>query len=258
MCSVPCGAPVAYTVSEMPRPQHEQQEISARSVVEVLDLGRIDYHGAYELQCMHRDEVLSWRELPEDRARPVGRLLLMEHDPPVVTISKRKGAREHLVASDAQLEAAGVTVEETDRGGDITYHGPGQLVAYPIVDLSRMRMNLHSYMRFLEQVLIDTCSAFDVEAHRDSRATGVWVGGEHSAKIGALGVRVRRWVAMHGLALNVTTELSHFDLIVACGLTGRSVTSLERELGSRCPEMVEVKRVITECFERRIAEAVCS
>ena len=199
-------------------------------------------------------------------------LLLVEHDPPVITISRRQGARQHLIATDAQLRMAGIEVTETDRGGDITYHGPGQLVVYPILDLNAIGLRLASYMRFLEQNVIDVLARFGVEGMRDQStppATGVWVQscdahglqsvGEASAKkICALGVRVSKWVSLHGLALNVTTNLEHFNLIVPCGLVGRSVTSMERELAASggCPSMDEVKRAMVEQFTRALDERI--
>lgn len=179
-------------------------------------------------------------------------LLLVEHDPPVITVSARKTARQHLVATPDMLARAGVEVCETDRGGDITYHGPGQLVVYPILDLNTLTLRLHGYMRLLEQVIIDTLARFGIEGHRDQTATGVWVGG---SKICAMGVRVSRWVTMHGLALNVTTNLDHFNLIVPCGLVGRGVTSMARELGEACPSMDHVKEVVVACFSARVGES---
>lgn len=209
------------------------------------------YREAYGLQCAHLDEVLAARAAgtPE-----WGRVLVVEHDP-VITVSRRKGAREHLVATTAQLEAAGVAVEETDRGGDITYHGPGQLVVYPILDLNCLMLGLHDYMRLLEQAVIDTCGAFGVRGERDPEATGVWV--DHHgvmAKVAAMGVRVRRWVSMHGLALNVEPDLSHFRLIVPCGLAGRPVTSLRELLGEDCPSMADARSVLVGAVERLVAE----
>lgn len=241
---------------------------------QIIDLGRLDYAAAYDLQLAHHAEVLAERE----RGRPViGRILLVEHDPPVITVSRRPGARDHLIATPELLARSGVTVAETDRGGDITYHGPGQLVAYPIIDLNRIHAGLHAYMRLLESAVIDTCLHFGVTAGRDACATGVWVnppqGGEvtepapggacseagsASAKICAMGVRVRRWVSMHGLALNVTTNLAHFNLIVPCGLVGRPVTSLERELaghGRPCPPMSEVKAQLAADLSRTLRTA---
>jgi lipoyl(octanoyl) transferase len=211
------------------------------TVFEVLDCGVVTYAEGMSLQEKNRDEVLAARE----GGGEIGRLLLLEHDPPVVTITKRPGAADHLIATEEQLALAGVEVCKTDRGGDITYHGPGQLVAYPILDLNMLGLNLHAYMRFLEEIVITVCSSFGVEVQRDTGATGVWVG---DAKICALGVRVRRWVTTHGLALNVSTNLDHFGLIVPCGLAGRPVTSLSRELGDRCPTMPEVKHRLAEEF----------
>lgn len=246
---------------------------AAAGLLIVRDLGRMPYAEAFELQKSLQQEVIGWRELEavgpvaEHATRPVGYLLLVEHDPPVITVSRRKTARQHLIATDAMLRAAGVDVAETDRGGDITYHGPGQLVAYPILDLNRLGLRLHGYMRFLEQVVIDTLARFNITGHRDECATGVWVAQSHevgyesqcpgaaapSAKICAMGVRVSRWVSMHGFALNVNTNLDHFNLIVPCGLAGRSVTSLARELRETCPEMDSVKQMLVNSFTLAIA-----
>lgn len=232
------------------------RDIAASGALRVIDLGALSYDDAYRLQLAHHEEVLTARasERPE-----IGRLLLVEHDPPVITVSRRKGARDHLVATEAMLKGAGVTVSKTDRGGDITYHGPGQLVAYPILDLNALGLNLHAYMRLLEQVAIDVCEGFGVPASRDDSATGVWVsggGGAAAAKICAIGVRVRKWITMHGLALNVTTNLDHFGLIVPCGLVGRPVTSLERELGDACPSMDKVKVAMVSAFDGRARECL--
>jgi lipoyl(octanoyl) transferase len=223
---------------------------NGRSLLRIEDLGRMPYAEAYGRQCATRDAILAGRDAPD---APAGVLLLVEHDPPVITISKRPNARQHLLAGHDRLAALGVTVAETDRGGDITYHGPGQLVAYPIVDLNRLGLNLHAYMRMLEGVVIDVCRSFGVEGRRDAGATGVWVGeAPAGAKICAMGVRVRRWVTMHGLALNVTTDLTHFGLIVPCGLEGRPVTGLAKELGEACPAMAEVKRALAARFTEEV------
>jgi len=143
---------------------------------------------------------------------------------------------------------AGVAIAETDRGGDITYHGPGQVVLYPVLDLNRLHIRLHDYLRTLEQAVIDTLVPLGLDATRDPDATGVWINrdGAPPGKVCAIGVRVRRWVTMHGLALNVTTNLDHFDLIVPCGLHGRPVTSLERELADACPPIDEVRANLIE------------
>ena len=224
----------------------------------VRDLGQIGYAEALELQRRAQ------RELIESRPQGGGAMtvFLVEHAPPVITLSRRPTAREHLIADEAQIRAAGVEVVETDRGGDVTYHGPGQLVVYPILDLDVLGLRLHGYMRFLEQVVIDTLAHFGVAGRRDPGATGVWVGRSDEVtklrsgggKICAMGVRVSRWVSMHGLALNVTTNLEHFDLIVPCGLAGRMVTSLERELGDRCPSMDEVKGVLVERLKEEVTK----
>ena len=211
----------------------------------VLDLGRMGYAEALAVQREAHSATLAGRA-----ARVPMPILLVEHDPPVITISRRAGVAANLLADAATLARLGVEVAETDRGGDITYHGPGQLVAYPIIDLERLRIGIHEYLRRLEEAVIGTLDAFGVAGRRDPGATGVWVGGEAAGerdghaggrKICAMGVRVGRWVTMHGLALNVAPDLTHFGLIVPCGLAGRPVTSLAAELGGRAPTMEAVR-----------------
>ncbi len=239
--------------------------------VVVRDLGRMAYADALALQRQTHAEVLTNREQAES-GRPLQPMpvLLLEHDPPVITVSRRPGAADHLLATPELLAAHGVTVAETDRGGDITYHGPGQLIAYPILDLNRLGLRVHGYMRWLEAIVIETIASFGVVGHRDHCATGVWVGGEPpremtagdddapaacadpsrgGRKICAMGVRVARWVSMHGLALNVQPAMEHFGLIVPCGLVGRPVTSLALECGV-APPMDLVKRRLAESFVR--------
>ena len=208
-------------------------------MIDVRDLGTMAYAPALVLQ-REVNLAVSRDEAPDT-------LLLVEHDP-VITVSHRKAADAHVLASPLQLKRLGVAVAETDRGGDVTYHGPGQLVAYPILRLDRHGLNLARYMRLLEQVIIDTVANFGVVAQREPGATGVWV--EHTtatdgqaalAKLAALGVRVRKHTTLHGLALNVTTYLPHFQLIDPCGLGHRPVTSLRELLGERCPAMHDVK-----------------
>lgn len=213
----------------------------------------MSYATAYDEQVGCVAEVVAGRERA---GTPLaGFLLLVEHDP-VITVSRRAGAGNHLIATPEQLDRAGVAVAETDRGGDITYHGPGQLVVYPILDLNLLNLGLHDYMRLLEAVVIAACATLGVVARRDLPATGVWVERAGAAsKIAAMGVRVRRWVSMHGLALNVTTELAHFELIVPCGLEGRTVTSLERELGGECPTMGAVKELMTRELRSAVGSA---
>lgn len=216
---------------------HDAQTTNQRLEIRVEDLGLLSYRDAYDIQQDRHAEIMRARE----KGSPLlGTILLLEHDPPVITISRRPDARSHLLASDADLARTGVEVEATDRGGDITYHGPGQLVAYPIIDLNRAGLRIHAYMRVLEESVIRTLADLSLAGERDEGATGVWVDGR---KVCAVGVRVRRWISMHGLALNVTTDLRHFDLIIPCGLAGREVTSVERLLGEP-PAMHEAKNML--------------
>jgi lipoate-protein ligase B len=215
----------------------------------LVDLGKSAYEPAYQAQVSYLERVLAAR----NAGAPVpGFLLFVEHDP-VITISRRAGAANHLLATPDLLAQHGVSVAETDRGGDITYHGPGQLVAYPVLDLNALNLGLHAYMRLLEQAVIDACASFGVPTHRDPTATGVWTD-TGNAKIAAMGVRVRRWISLHGLALNVSTNLSHFSLIVPCGLT-RPITSLAKELGEAGPTMAQVKTVLQGSLTRLIEDA---
>jgi lipoyl(octanoyl) transferase len=199
-------------------------------------LGVVPYADALELQ----------RDLVEQRRAGTipDKLLLLEH-PPVITLGvKTRNDRSHVVASANTLEEEGVEVFETGRGGDVTYHGPGQLVGYPILDLRPDRCDVHRYVRDLEEVLIRTAAAFGVAAGRAQGLTGVWVGDE---KLAAIGVRIARWITSHGFALNVSTNLSHFGLIVPCGIADKGVTSLER-LVDRAVPMESVESAIVEAF----------
>lgn len=180
-------------------------------------------------------------------------LLLLEH-PPVITLSQRHDVRRHLLADPPALARCGIDLQTTDRGGDITYHGPGQLVAYPILRLASLRLNVSQYMRLLELIVIDTVAAWGVDGFTDPGYTGVWVrtSQPQPAKLCALGVRVRRNVTLHGLALNVAPDLAHFDTIIPCGLAGRAVTSLKQLLGQDAPSMDSVKTQLVACFRRRL------
>lgn len=227
-----------------------------RLVLEVRWLGRIGYDEALKLQRVLLAEILAAREQPTLAVRRAGILLMLEHSA-VITVSRRPTAAGNLVASAEKLAKLGVAVVETDRGGDITYHGPGQLVCYPILDLNMLTLRLHEYMRALEQAVISTCAVAGVVAKRDATATGVWVPADESGparKICAMGIRVSRWISMHGLALNVTTDLAHFDLIVPCGLAGRPVTSLERELSrsARAPSLTDVWPVLAKALAQEL------
>jgi lipoate-protein ligase B len=211
------------------------------------NLGRIGYSEALETQRARHGAVL------EDRGRGIasGALLLLQHDPPVVTVSRRAKAGKNVLASLNELARLGIDVVDTDRGGDVTYHGPGQLVAYPILDLNLLGLRIHGYIRLLEQAAIDTCAAFGVHAERDPEATGVWVGlGEPDGgrKIAAIGVRVSRWITLHGLSFNIAPDLAHYEAIVPCGLHGRGVTSLERELGAAAPRFDAAQAEFERCF----------
>jgi len=184
--------------------------------------------------------------LRQVQAAPDGRafLLLVEHDPPVITTGRRPCA-EHLLATPQQLAREGIQVYPTSRGGGITYHGPGQLVGYPIIRLASVGMNVRTYVHDLEEALLRSLSRFGLSARRAGGLTGVWVGDE---KIAAVGVAVSRWVTYHGFALNVATNLSHFGLIVPCGLTGKGVTSLSKCLGRRVT-VDEVKPVLIDALK---------
>ncbi|MDP7029594.1 MAG: lipoyl(octanoyl) transferase LipB [Phycisphaerales bacterium] len=216
----------------------------------VRDLGRMNYSEALSLQRSLQQEVIAART--DSRSHP-GFLLMVEHDPPVITVSRRAEAADHLIATRETLTGAGIEVRETDRGGDITYHGPGQLVVYPILDLNRLGLRLHGYMRWLEDRVLEVLATCGISGHRDDSATGVWVGPSGGdRKICAMGVRVSRWVSMHGLALNVDPDLTHFDLIVPCGLHGRGVTSMRRERGDACPDMGQVKQIMVDAFNQAL------
>jgi lipoyl(octanoyl) transferase len=206
------------------------------SAVEVRRLGPVPYADALTLQ----------RLLVEDRraGRTDDLLLLLEH-PHVLTLGVRgDGGRSHILATPEALGSRGVEVHESGRGGDITYHGPGQIVGYPIMDLRPDRCDVHRYVRDIEEVLIRTASDYGVEAGRVEGLTGVWVGRE---KLAAIGVRISRWVTSHGFAFNVTTDLEYFNLMVPCGIADRSVTSLAQLLGHPV-DRVEVEDRIVAHF----------
>jgi len=205
--------------------------------LDIRKLGRVPYADALALQ----------RALVDDRrAGRVDDVLLFVEHPHVLTLGVRgDGGRGHILAPADVLASRGVEVHETGRGGDITYHGPGQIVGYPIVDLQPDRCDVHRYVRDLEDVLIRTAADYGVSAHRVDGLTGVWVGEE---KLAAIGIRIGRWITSHGFALNVTTDLSYFDLIVPCGISDRGVTSLARLLG---------RAVDREDVENRIGRHFC-
>lgn len=204
--------------------------------LDVVDWGRTRYKEAWARQ----DELVARRiagEAPDT-------LVFTEHNP-VFTVGLRSGADANLVWSTERLAREGVEVEKTNRGGDITYHGPGQIVGYPIVSLAERR-DLHAYLRFLEQVMINSLGCLGLAASRREGKTGIWLG---KRKIAAIGVAVRRWVTYHGFALNVNVELAHFGGIVPCGISPveGTVTSMHKELG-RSVDEAEVKQVLAQEF----------
>jgi len=211
----------------------------------VVRLGAMPYAEALEMQRAAAHARISG-EIPEDL------LLLVEH-PPVVTLG-RASHDANLLASPALLAARGVELFEVERGGDVTFHGPGQLVGYPIIDLKRHKKDLHWYLRQVEEALIVALRTFGIEGGRSAGQTGVWVSPDQSGaepaftrKIASIGVHARDWVTWHGFALNVSTDLAFFDLIVPCGIVGVSMTSIERETGRRVA-MEEVEQAVAEAF----------
>jgi lipoyl(octanoyl) transferase len=211
--------------------------------LQVRRLGLVPYRKALDLQKALVDERRAGL-IPDT-------LLLLEH-PHVITLGvKLADARAHVVAAPETLRARGVEVVETGRGGDVTYHGPGQLVAYPILDLKPDRQDVHQYVRDLEEVMIRLCAGYGVAAGRVAGLSGAWVA---DRKIGAIGVRISRWITSHGLAFNVSTDLSFFGLIVPCGIADRGVTSLEGELERAVPAGEVVDRFVdafAQVFDRR-------
>jgi lipoyl(octanoyl) transferase len=211
----------------------------AREPARLLDVRRLGVVPYEEGVALQRDLVERRRrgEIPDC-------LLLLEH-PHVITLGVRvHHDRAHVLAGAHELAARGVRVHETGRGGDVTYHGPGQLVGYPILDLAPDRRDLHKYVRDLEEALIVAVRTFGVEGERMAGLTGVWVRGE---KVAAIGVRVSRWITSHGFALNVTTNLDYFGLIVPCGIADRGVTSIARLVGRPVP-MTEVEDAVAGAF----------
>jgi lipoyl(octanoyl) transferase len=213
--------------------------------LEVRRLGVVPYAEALALQ----------RALVDDRrAERIGDVLLLVEHPHVLTLgTKADGGRSHILAAAADLESRGIEVHETGRGGDITYHGPGQIVGYPIINLAPDRCDVHRYVRDLEETLIRAAGDFGVSATRVPGLTGVWAGGK---KLAAIGVRIARWITSHGFAFNVATDLAYFDLIVPCGIADCRATSLV-DLGSGAGRAAVEERIVErfcEVFERQPAE----
>ncbi len=210
-----------------------------RRVLEVIRVpGPAPYAAMYERQCSR------WREVAEGK-QPAA-LFLLEHAP-VITLG-RETELSHLLKTPEEYRQAGIAVERIDRGGDVTYHGPGQLVAYPIIDLKAWGMSIRGYLRALEEVIIQTIAAYGVQGRRVEGLTGVWT---DQGKIAAIGISARKWVTYHGIALNVAPNMDHFGLIVPCGIPDRPVTALEA-LIRPCPSLDEVMEVFERAFRRQL------
>jgi lipoate-protein ligase B len=218
------------------------EETTADDGLRVVRAGRVGYAEALARQRAAAEALREGRG-PET-------LFLLTH-PPVVTMGRR-ATEDHVLFSREELAARGVEVVESDRGGDVTFHGPGQIVGYPILDLRRRGLGAHTYLRFLEERLIEVLAGYGVDAFRDPAHTGVWT---KSGKIAAMGIRVSAGVSLHGFALNVNTDLAYFGLIVPCGIEGRAVASMQRVLG-RPVDVEDVMDRITAVFTAARQEPV--
>ncbi|GIV61006.1 MAG: octanoyltransferase [Rhodothermaceae bacterium] len=233
----------------MSRNQGKRRNTAPEHVV-VCPLGRVPYAEAWALQQHLQARLIAAKR--RDPPEPLPHVMLLVEHPPVYTLGKN-GNAAHLLLSEAALAERGATFFHIDRGGDITFHGPGQLVGYPILDLDRFFTDIHRYLRELEEVVIQTCADEGLTAGRVEGRTGVWVGPDARGperKICAMGIRCSRWVTMHGFALNLNTDLSYFSHIVPCGIADRGVTSLARELGRPVDEAAVRTRLIAH-FARR-------
>ena len=220
-------------------------------IIQIQELGSKDYLETWNYQEELFQEIIDVKVL--NRRNNVqdstpNYLLFVEH-PHVYTLGKR-GKQQHLLINEEELKAIGATYYEINRGGDITYHGPGQLVGYPILDLENFYTDIHKYLRSLEEVIIRTLAEYGIEGDRAEGETGVWldVGTPFARKICALGIRTSRWVSMHGFALNVNTNLGYFDKIVPCGITDKSVTSIKQELNGKEVPLAEVQEKVRKHF----------
>lgn len=213
------------------------------------DLGKMSYQPAWDYQEKLLQENLAFKA-SGNREATRHFFLLVEH-PPVYTLGK-SGLMEHVLIDEDTRIQKGIEFFKTNRGGDITYHGPGQIVGYPILDLEKIYTDIGKYLRNLEEVIIRTMAYYGLKGERSPGETGVWMDPSipgRERKICAMGVRCSRWITMHGFAFNVNTDLSYFDMIIPCGIRQKSVTSLELELGKK-PDMEEVKEVLTGEFEK--------
>jgi lipoyl(octanoyl) transferase len=219
--------------------------------IQLLDLGNKDYKASWEYQEeLFKGIVdLKIQNRKDETSLPTPNYFLFVEHPHVYTLGK-SGDLSNLLLSEKQLEAKGATFYKINRGGDITYHGPGQIVGYPILDLENFFTDIHKYLRLLEEAIILTLAEYGLNATRSEGETGVWlgVGTPFARKICAMGVRASRWVTMHGFALNVNADLGYFDNIIPCGIRGKAVTSLNVELGVEKVDENEVKAKILNHF----------
>ncbi len=238
------------------------QVSNLKSQIKFLDLGLIDYKECWDLQERIFNETVSDKLALRDglsQKIPEHHLIFCEH-PHVITLGK-SGKMENLVANNEMLKQKGVSFYKINRGGDITYHGPGQIIGYPILDLDQFFTDIHKFMRFLEETMIRMLAEYGIEAGRIKGATGVWLDPENpfkARKICAFGIRCSRWVTMHGWALNVNSDLDFFELIVPCGISDKKVTSMQKELGRKL-DMEEVKgklkKHFAELFEAELVQS---
>ena len=226
--------------------------ITKNKSVTIKDLGVVDYKKCWDYQEELFKSVVDIKIKNRRQSlnlQTLNYLLFVEH-PHVYTLGK-SGDISNLLINESQLEQRGAKFYKINRGGDITYHGPGQIVGYPILDLDNFFTDIHKYLRFLEEVIILTLKDYGLSASRNPGKTGVWLGVEtpFTRKICAMGVRASRWVTMHGFALNANVDLSYFDNIIPCGITNNSVTSLNKELGVENVDLSEVKQKVIKNFK---------
>jgi lipoyl(octanoyl) transferase len=221
--------------------------------VKFIDLGLIDYKEAWDYQeKLFReviDKKLTNRELLPEHQEFTGNYLIFCEHPHVITLGK-SGVESNLLINQEQLNRRGISYYRINRGGDITYHGPGQLVVYPIFNLDYFFTDIHKYLRFLEEAVILTLAEYGIKGERLKGSTGVWLGAEHPGKVRkvcAMGVRTSHWVTMHGIAFNINPDLDYFNLIIPCGITDKAVTSMAKELKS-VPDIEEVKKRLKDCL----------
>lgn len=225
--------------------------MKANKTVQLQNLGQLPYKECWDYQEGLFQAIIDQKRANRNTAtfKTTSNYLLFVEHPPVFTLGK-SGKIEHLLLGEQQLAEKGISFYKSNRGGDITYHGPGQIVGYPILDLDHFFTDIHRYLRTLEEVIILTLADYNLKATRSEGETGVWldVGTPFVRKICAMGVRASRWVTMHGFALNINTHLPYFEYIIPCGIQGKGVTSLEKELGRKVP-LEEVQEKLLQHFQ---------